>query len=755
MARFPSNPSIGDQYFDPASGITYTWDGYKWETTGAPYNLGATGATGLAYGVYAFGRADRDGNLVSGYGSGVIFKERVPGTDSTYRYELTQPVLEGTFSVEASTIDDPRAFATVQNISPGPNSTFEIRTNLINSGNANSNPAERPAAHSFTVYGIDGPSGTGSAFESWIKVGNRGTELDFINSLVGPQGPIGPDGNDGDRGSTGATGPEGATGEPGTSITVKGTVNTVNDLPPSGNSVNDLWVVTIPSGEGYVFIGGFPDGDLQNWNNVGQIRGPIGPDGPTGPNGSTGATGPQGLPSTDGGFFIVVGERNSSPSSNQYFAFGNGSSARNEFIIPEDCKLSKLSIKTDTNVTGDLRVNIVKNGQELVRGATLTSGNNSVTATFSGSDEIDILANDPDNGGQPTTISVKVASGSGSVGGSRATASVYFVTEGARGATGMQGPPGPPDGATGPKGPPGPQGPTGFTGAEGPQGATGPIGIGVPGATGEDGATGPTGPAGPVGTKILGTFPNEAALPSSGVIGEGYVVTSPNVAPPNSVFVWNGSAYASIGPVEGPQGQPGPQGEPGATGEPLQSCVKYYLRDQSTINATNKLNPNQPNVLEPVDEVIRFRTFNVINNTPVIEIGGYTTASPVENRSGSGSGGIVVPETGIYEITASIVMKSAVQRASVGLRFAISTADKAAGPEDAQPTVLPEYAAMGYSRGTGTHYDTTVTLSTIASLTNVPGVQEDQVQLQFARLAASGTVRLVGDKSFITIKRIA
>lgn len=729
MARFPANPTQGDQYFDPSSGITYTWDGYKWITTGAPFNVGSTGATGLAYGVYAFGQADSAGNLVAGYGSGILFDARV--STGVYRYRLTQPVLSGTFAVEADTINDPRAFASVQNITPGPVSTFEVRTNQVNSGSGGADPNQRAAAHSFTVYGVDGPSGSGSAYESWLNVGNFGTEQDFIDTLDGPQGATGPRGTDGGIGPQGEQGATGEQGDPGTSITVKGTVDNVGDLPTTGNSINDLWVVTNPNGDGYVYVGGFPPGDIQNWDNIGQIRGPEGPQGSTGPVGPEGSTGPQGVPSTDGGFFIVVGERNGSPGAGQFFAFGNGASTINEFSIPEDCKLSKLSVKGSSNFGSSFTAAIWKNGAITPRTLTITNSSQG-TATFSGGDEIDILASDPGNGGEPTTIAVQCTQAAG---GGRATASLYFVTEGARGATGVAGPPGPPDGATGPIGPAGPPGPIGFTGAQGATGPVGPTGTGLQGPPGPQGSTGLSGPAGPVGTVILGTVPNEASLPGSGTVGEGYVVTSPNTEPPNSVFVWNGSAYASIGPVEGPQGATGLSGPTGATGFLTSTYINVGVTAENTINSSTA-----------------FQTFNIIDtNTalPRLSAGGFTFGSPIGGRQGTGQGGIIVPETGIYMISASLYMTTNVQRASVGMKFAVS------GTDGVEGTALPGTAAMGYIRSGSGHNEASITLTTIAQLVNNPGVQEDQVQLQLARLAAAGTVTLSPSNCVFTITRIA
>ena len=95
-----------------------------------------------------------------------------------------------------------------------------------------------------------------------------------------------------------------------------------------------------------------------------------------------------------------------------------------------------------------------------------------------------------------------------------------------------------------------------------------------------------------------------------------------------------------------------------------------------------------------------------------------------------------------------------VQRASIGLRFAIA---QLSDPENtnSEGTDLPETAAMGYIRSASGHNEASVTLTTIASLEVIPGVREDQVQIQMARLATSGTVTLEPDRSIITITKIA
>jgi hypothetical protein len=89
---------------------------------------------------------------------------------------------------------------------------------------------------------------------------------------------------------SGALGPTGPTGAQGTSITVKGSVANVVNLPSTGNAVNDAWIVTA-NGNLYVWNG-------SSWVNAGPIVGPTGPTGAQGVTGPTGAastvTGPQG-----------------------------------------------------------------------------------------------------------------------------------------------------------------------------------------------------------------------------------------------------------------------------------------------------------------------------------------------------------------------------------------------------------------------------------------------------------------------------
>jgi hypothetical protein len=141
---------------------------------------------------------------------------------------------------------------------------------------------------------------------------------------------------------------------------------------------------------------------------------------------------------------------------------------------------------------------------------------------------------------------------------------------GPQGASGPSGPAGPSGatGAQGTTGPTGPQGIQGVQGVTGPQGTTGPTGpqgiAGPTGATGPQGSTGPQGVTGPqgAGVTILGTYATLGALQTAhptGSLGDGYVVAG-------DLYVWDGTQWLNVGPLQGPQGATGATGIQGATG---------------------------------------------------------------------------------------------------------------------------------------------------------------------------------------------
>ncbi len=119
----------------------------------------------------------------------------------------------------------------------------------------------------------------------------------------GPTGAAGADGADGADGSNGQDGAQGPAGADGTSIKILGTKPTVGDLPPTGNTIGDLWVID-QSGSGATAGDGYVWTDGGAWLNIGPLRGPEGiqgttglqgATGPAGAPGATGAQGPQGI----------------------------------------------------------------------------------------------------------------------------------------------------------------------------------------------------------------------------------------------------------------------------------------------------------------------------------------------------------------------------------------------------------------------------------------------------------------------------
>lgn len=104
--------------------------------------------------------------------------------------------------------------------------------------------------------------------------------------VAGPAGQAGPAGPRGEAGPPGVPGAQGPAGQDGTSVQLKGSVATINELP-GGVQAGDLWIV-LADGNGYVSNG------QGGWSNVGPIQGPQGSQGPMGPQGETGPAGPQG-----------------------------------------------------------------------------------------------------------------------------------------------------------------------------------------------------------------------------------------------------------------------------------------------------------------------------------------------------------------------------------------------------------------------------------------------------------------------------
>lgn len=147
-----------------------------------------------------------------------------------------------------------------------------------NGGNVGDTPSEGTFWTLLAAVGATGPSDG--------PTGPTGA----ASTVEGPTGPTGASGPTGPTGANstvaGPTGPTGATGAQGASITIKGSVAAVGNLPASGNTINDAYIVNA-SGNLYVWTGSV-------WNDAGQISGPTGPTGATGATGATGSTGTTG-----------------------------------------------------------------------------------------------------------------------------------------------------------------------------------------------------------------------------------------------------------------------------------------------------------------------------------------------------------------------------------------------------------------------------------------------------------------------------
>ena len=107
-----------------------------------------------------------------------------------------------------------------------------------------------------------------------VSVSNSGTSGAAVLDFTIPRGAVGQTGAVGPQGIQGIQGPRGLDGA---SVVLKGAVNLFSNLPTTGNTQGDLYVVQ-NDGNGYVWDG-------SDWVNVGQIRGPKGDTGAQGPAG--------------------------------------------------------------------------------------------------------------------------------------------------------------------------------------------------------------------------------------------------------------------------------------------------------------------------------------------------------------------------------------------------------------------------------------------------------------------------------------
>lgn len=82
---------------------------------------------------------------------------------------------------------------------------------------------------------------------------------------------------------------------------------------------------------------------------------------------------------------------------------------------------------------------------------------------------------------------------------------------------------------------------------------------GIKGDTGTQGDQGLKGDKGDAGTSvtILGSFNDESELPSTGSVGDGYLIAG-------DLYVWDGTSWENVGNIKGPKGDKGDKGDAGA-----------------------------------------------------------------------------------------------------------------------------------------------------------------------------------------------
>jgi len=421
---------------------------------------------------------------------------------------------------------------------------------------------------------------------AWVNTGNiKGpTGATGIQGITGPTGSVGP---------TGATGPTGIQGPQGTSITVRGTVATAGNLPPTGNTINDAFIVQA-DGDLYVWTG-------SAWSNVGQIIGPTGPTGP-GVTGPTGAIGPKGKDyvSTDATgipteTYIGNAEPTGPTSGDIWFdiddlganaAIYSGLTAPDpnefQFWASEENVLEELIFSDPNPPTGPRYQGDLWIDEDDV--------------------DLDYLSIGPTPPPNTTALWVDTTEEEFLIGATGPT--------GATGATGPIGPSGGPTGPTGPMGPAGATGIAGNTGMPGPTGPTGPTGMqgysvtGPTGATGATGSTGPAGgPTGPTGATgatgaagsqgIQGNRGPTGNTGNEGPTGPTGATGSTGATGPTGATGSTGAASTVTGPTgntgaTGPTGATGSTGPTGATGQATLTRYRFVATaGQTTISGAD------------------------------------------------------------------------------------------------------------------------------------------------------------------------
>lgn len=286
-------------------------------TDGLPGVQGVQGDAG--HGMYAMAKTDSNGSSLNAIGLSVV-KSGI----GTYQYTFSTPTPNSNYSLSTSLFN--LAVETDTNIFISNVSTTGF-TLTVGQGD-NSNPADilMDAEHSVVVMNNIGiPASITSVYQSWLAMGNVGTEQDFITSLKGA------DGQQGIQGIQGPVGPQGARGD-SFNVDAQGNLAglVTHDDQPEGFAYLDTengnlyikasnasgdWSFPIPFGKGEKGDKG-DKGDVGPVGGIGApgnpgvqgiqgdqgIQGAVGNPGEAGNPGNPGPTGPVGPQGPEGSF---------------------------------------------------------------------------------------------------------------------------------------------------------------------------------------------------------------------------------------------------------------------------------------------------------------------------------------------------------------------------------------------------------------------------------------------------------------------
>lgn len=129
------------------------------------------------FGIYAYAKTQGDGTPVSSNGL-TVTRTGV----GTYDYTFTQPFGSSNYAV----IGNPILTVTDTNFQVSNETSTGFTVTLGEGDNGGTADVPTDELHTVIVFGVDGPTGLGSAYQSWLAVGNVGSEEDFLNDLRPP-----------------------------------------------------------------------------------------------------------------------------------------------------------------------------------------------------------------------------------------------------------------------------------------------------------------------------------------------------------------------------------------------------------------------------------------------------------------------------------------------------------------------------------------------------------------------------------------